>query len=100
MANSAITIGMTPSHPGAFVRDEIIEGHGLSIARAAELLHVRVATLSDLLNEKSSVSPEMALRVEKAFGLKMETLLKMQALYDAAKMRLRADTIAVTPYAR
>lgn len=98
MATTAIKIGMTPSHPGAFIRDEIIDGYDLSIARAADILQVRAATLSDLLNEKAALSPEMALRLEKAFGLKMEMLLKMQAWHDAAKMRSQADSIAVARY--
>lgn len=98
MAKTAIKVGMTPSHPGAFIREEIIGGYDLTIARAAEILQVRVATLSDLLNEKAALSPEMALRLEKAFGLKMETLLKMQAWHDAAKMRSEEDSITIARY--
>jgi antitoxin HigA-1 len=56
---------------------------------------VRRATLSDLLNGKSALSPEMALRIEKAFGMNMETLLRMQAWYDTCAMRDRADEIVV-----
>ena len=62
MAHTPIKIGMMPSHPGAFIRDEVIDAYNLSIARAAEVLQVRAATLSDLLNEKAALSPEMALR--------------------------------------
>ena len=98
MTKKPIKVAMTPSHPGAFIRDEIIEGYDLSIARAAEILQVRAATLSDLVNEKSALSPEMALRLEKAFGLKMEMLLKMQAWFDASKMRSQADSINVPRY--
>lgn len=88
-------IGMKPSHPGVFIREEIIEELGLSVAHAAEVLDVRRATLSDLLNGKAALSPEMALRIEKAFGVSMDTLLRMQAWFDSYSMRERADQIIV-----
>ena len=91
-------IGMTPTHPGAFIRMEVIEPLGLSITKAAEVLGVRRATLSDLLNGNAALSPEMALRVEKAFDVKMDFLLRMQALYDAARMRTKERTIKVRRY--
>lgn len=91
-------IGMKPSHPGEFLRAEILEELGLSTTKAAEILGVRRATLSDLINEKASLSPEMALRVEKAFGLDMETMLRMQAWFDASQMRSRSAEIEVQPY--
>ncbi|MEO7361363.1 MAG: HigA family addiction module antitoxin [Gemmatimonadaceae bacterium] len=87
-----------PPHPGAFVQDEILEPLELSISRAAELLGVRRATLSDLINQKASMSGEMALRLEKAFGVSMELLLRLQAGYDAAQARLRAGEISVKRY--
>jgi len=93
-------IGMQPVHPGAFVRDEILDELNLSVSRAAEALGVRRATLSDLLNEKSALSAEMALRIEKAFGVSMETLLRLQAWYDADAMRRRSGEIDVQPYRR
>ena len=93
-----IKIGMTPSHPGAFIRIEAVEEFGLSVAEAARILGVRRATLSDLLNGSASLSPEMAMRVEKAFGLSMDLLLRMQAWYDATQMRTRADEIDVRRY--
>ena len=92
---SKIKIGMKPSHPGDFVRTEVLDELSLSVSRAAELLDVRRATLSDLINGKASMSPEMALRIEKAFGVSMDTLLKMQAWYDAYAMRKRAGEIKV-----
>ncbi len=98
MSETIAKIGMKPSHPGAFIREEIIDELGLPVARAAEILGVRRATLSDLLNEKASLSPEMALRIEKAFGVDMDTLLRMQAWHDAAAMRERSDEIAVERY--
>ena len=98
MSAHQVRVTMTPSHPGDFIRTEIIEDLGLSVTRAAEILGVRRATLSDLLNAKSSLSPEMALRVEKAFGTSMDMLLRMQAWHDAAQMRTRSDDIQVERY--
>jgi addiction module HigA family antidote len=89
---------MKPTHPGVFVRDEILEPLNLSIARAADILDVRRATLSELVNGKASLSPEMALRIEKAFGMSMDTLLRMQAWFDSHAMRERADQISVKRY--
>ena len=68
MADNGITVNMTPPHPGDFIRTEIIEELGLTITKAAEILGVRRATLSDLLNGGASLSPEMALRIEKALA--------------------------------
>jgi addiction module HigA family antidote len=95
MDEAPIKIGMRPPHPGGFIRDEILEELGLSIARAAEILGVRRATLSDLVNEKSALSAEMALRIEKAFGVDMDTLLRMQAWYDSYMVRQREGEIDV-----
>jgi len=67
----------------------------LTVARTAEILKVRRATLSDLLNGNAALSPEMALRIEKAFGVNMDTLLRMQAWYDSYSMRQRAGEIDV-----
>jgi len=87
-----------PPHPGDLIRTEIIEALGLNVSKAAEILNVRRATLSDLLHGKASLTPEMALRIEKAFEVKMETLLNVQAWYDAFAMRQPAGEIAVKPY--
>lgn len=98
MAAQNIEVNMTPSHPGDFVRTEIVEELGLTVTKAAEILEVRRATLSDLMNGKTSLSPEMALRIEKAFGVGMEMLLRMQARYDASQMRARANEVTVQRY--
>jgi antitoxin HigA-1 len=95
MSEEPVKVGMRPPHPGAFVREEILDELGLSVARAAEVLGVRRATLSDLVNGKAAISPEMALRIEKAFGVSMDTLLRMQAWYDSYQMRQQADRIDV-----
>lgn len=80
-----------PPHPGELIRTEIIEASGLNISEAADILKVRRATLSDLLNGKSTLSPDMALRIEKAFGTDMDHLLRMQVAYDVAQLRQRKD---------
>jgi antitoxin HigA-1 len=98
MHTTKINIGMKPSHPGDFIRTEILDELGLSVSKAAEVLEVRRATLSDLVNGKASASPEMALRIEKAFGMSMDTLLKMQTWFDIYTMRERADQINVKPF--
>lgn len=84
MATDGIKVNMIPSPPGDFIRTEIIEELGLNATRAAEILGVRRATLSDLLNGNAALSPEMALSIEKAFGVGMDMLLRMQAWYDAS----------------
>lgn len=98
MKEKGMKMGMKPSHPGAFIKTEVLDELGLSVTRAAEVLGVRRATLSDLLNEKAALSPEMALRLEKAFQLNMDMLLRMQAWYDATEMRKQAGKIKIAPY--
>lgn len=98
MSETITKIGMRPTHPGSFIRTEILDELNLSMARAAEILDVRRATLSDLVNEKAALSPEMALRIEKAFGVSMDTLLRMQAGYDGYTMRQRQGEINVHKY--
>lgn len=87
-----------PPHPGDLIRTEVIEALGLSVTRAAEILQVRRATLSDLLQGKAALTPDMALRVEKAFGPQMDHLLRMQLAYDVAKTRERAKNISIERY--
>lgn len=98
MAAKGINVNMTPSHPGDFIRTEIIEELGLTVTKAAEILGVRRATLSALLNSNAGLSAEMALRIEKAFDVRMDMLLRMQVWHDTAKMRARASEIAVQRY--
>ncbi len=95
MTSDGIKLGMTSPHAGAFIRIEAREALGLSVSAAARIIGVRRATLSDLLNGNASLSPEMAVRLEKAFGLNMDLLLRMQAWHDATRMRARADEIDV-----
>jgi antitoxin HigA-1 len=87
-----------PAHPGQFVRMEVLEPLGLTVTEGARALGVTRPALSALLNERASLSPEMALRLEKAFGVKMDTLLRMQTAYEIADARSRSDEIDVQPY--
>src|SRR5262252_3763008 len=98
MSRTPARVGMAPTHPGVFIREEILDELGLSVTEAARVLDVRRATLSDLINGNAALSAEMALRIEKAFGMKMETLLNMQAWHDAYTMRQREGEIHVKPY--
>jgi addiction module HigA family antidote len=98
MSEPITKVGMTPCHPGEFIREEILSELKLSVARAAAILGVRRATLSDLVNGRAALSPEMALRIEKAFGVSMDTLLRMQAWHDSHAMRQRAAEIDVKRY--
>jgi addiction module HigA family antidote len=84
-----------PSRPGDFIRTEIIEPVGISVTAAAVALHVSRPALSSLLNGKADLSGDMALRIEKAFGVKMDTLMRMQASYDIAQTRKREKQIHV-----
>jgi len=87
-----------PAHPGLFIRTEVIEPLGLSVTKAAKVLGVTRPALSALLNCRAALSPDMALRIEKAFGPKMDTLLQMQTAYDIAGVRDREGDIKVKPY--
>ena len=87
-----------PPHPGGFVRTEIIEPLGLSVTAAAAALGITRTALSVFLNERSALSPEMALRIEKAFGVPMETLMRMQNGYDIAQARRKEGEIDVARY--
>jgi len=89
-----------PPHPGDFIRTEIIEPAGLSVTAAATVLQVSRPALSSLLNAKADLSGEMALRIEKAFGVKMDTLMRMQSAYDIAQTRKREKEIRVRRFHR
>ena len=84
-----------PPHPGDFIWTEIIESAGLTVTAMAAALQVSRPALSSLLNGKADLSGNMALRIEKAFGMKMDTLMRMQASYDIAQTRRREKQIHV-----
>ena len=87
-----------PAHPGQFIKMEVIEPLHLTVTQAAKLLGVTRSALSALLNGRAALSPEMALRIEKAFGPKMDTLLRMQTAYEIAETRDREGDIKVKRY--
>jgi addiction module HigA family antidote len=73
-----------PSHPGRIVRYDCLEPLGLSVTAGAKVLGVTRQALNNVVNEKSGISPEMAIRLSKAFGSTPETWLRMQVAYDLA----------------
>lgn len=85
-------------HPGQFIRTRVIDPLGLSVKEAAQALGVHRVALSRLLNEQASLSPEMAIRIEKAFGARMEELMKLQSDYDIALAHLREKDIKVARF--
>ena len=87
-----------PPHPGDLIRTEVIEALGLSVTKAAEILQVRRATLSDLLHGKAALTPDMALRIEKAFGPEMDHLLRMQLAFDVSRTRAHAGDLSIERY--
>ena len=93
----AIDIKMKPPHAGGFIKRSVLPD-GLTVTQAAKILGVGRPALSKLLNEKAALSPEMALRIEKAFGVKMDTLLKIQTCYETYQMRQREDDIHVDKF--
>ena len=91
------TSSEAPSHPGAYVRRIIIPS-GMSVKDAAEQLGISRPALSNFLNGKSALSPEMAVRLEKAFGADRERLLGMQAAYDRQERRAGEKEVAVRAF--
>lgn len=85
----------SPPHPGDFIRTEIIQPAGLSVTAAATVLQVSRPALSSLLNGRTDLSGDMALRIEKAFGVKMDSLMRMQVSFDIARTRKREKKIHV-----
>lgn len=93
----AIKPNFEPGHVGSFIKDNIIPDD-MSVTQAASLLGVDKSTLSKLMNEKSALSAEMALRIEKVFGVKMDTLMRMQTCYDTWHMRQRENELQLERY--
>jgi len=87
-----------PVHPGLFIKAIITEQLRLSVTDAAIALRVTRPALSALVNARASVSPEMALRLEKAFGMSMNALLAMQTKFDIAKARSKESEIQIERY--
>jgi addiction module HigA family antidote len=84
-------------HVGDFLKNEIVMPTGMSVTALADHLGVSRQTLSSLLNGSAGLSPDMAIRFEKAFGIKADTLLRMQTAYDLAQARRHEQDIEVQP---
>lgn len=84
-----------PPHPGLSVRLDCLEPLGLSVTEAAKVLGVTRQALNNVVNGKSGISPEMAIRLSKAFGSSAETWLGMQLAYDLGQARLHEGEIHV-----
>ncbi|APH56985.1 Virulence-associated protein A [Granulibacter bethesdensis] len=93
-----VAVQIDPAHPGGFVKSKVVEANGLSVTDAAQALGVTRPALSALLNGRAHLTPEMALRIEKAFGVPLDELMRMQNSFDIAQMRKRADDIKVAPF--
>lgn len=89
----------SPPHPGHSVRINCLEPLGLSVTDGAKALGVSRAALSRLINARASLSPEMAIRLSKAFGGSADAWIRLQAAYDIAQAHAHADKIDVQPYA-
>ncbi len=87
-----------PPHPGVLIRREVFEPLGLSIARAASILGIGRGALTSLVNGRTPLTFEVALRIEKAFGPRMDHLMKMQYAYEFARTGRKAGSIRVGRY--
>ncbi len=84
-----------PAHPGRIVRSACLEPLGLTVTAGAEVLGVTRQTLNNVIHGKSGISPQMAIRLSKAFGSTAETWLRMQLAYDLAQARKEESKISV-----
>jgi addiction module HigA family antidote len=87
-----------PVHPGRIVREDCLEPLGLSVTEAARVLGVTRQALNNVVNEKSGISPEMAIRLSKAFGSTAETWVRMQGAFDLAVAMRDESKIRVARY--
>jgi antitoxin HigA-1 len=87
-----------PPHPGEHVRYDCLEPLGLTVTRAAQILGVSRKALSELVNGRAGISPEMAIRLSKAFGGSPEVWVRMQMSYDLWHAQQNADRIKVARY--
>lgn len=89
---------LNPPHPGLSVKHDCIEALGLTVTRAAQVLGVSRQTLNDLVHGRRGISPEMAIRLDMAFGGGADTWIRLQAAYDLAEARKKAGAIKVERY--
>jgi antitoxin HigA-1 len=89
-----------PPHPGRMIREEILQPLGLSVTSGAKILGVSRQALNNLVNLRACISPEMAIRLDKAFGVSAQTWLRMQSAYDLAQAMKSEGKIRVRRYHR
>jgi addiction module HigA family antidote len=89
---------MKPSHPGAILREDVLKEMNLTVTKAAEILQVSRKQLSEVANEKASVSPEMAWRLELAFGIEAQLWLDLQSQYDLWKVQESGKVAHIVRY--
>lgn len=87
-------------HPGDWLRSEIVEPNGLNVTEAARHLGVTRQAMSNLLNARAGLSADMAIRFEKAFAVKADTLLRMQTAYELAEARANEGAIRVERFGK
>ncbi len=87
-----------PPHPGRSIKDACLDPLGLTVTEGARVLNVARHTLSRLINAQAGISPDMAIRLEKAFGSSADVWLRMQAAYDLAQARTHENRIDVKRY--
>lgn len=87
-----------PPHPGQSIRVSCLEPHGLTVTEGAKILGVTRQTLNNVVNGKSAISPEMAIRISMAFGGTPEAWLRMQMAYDLSQAQKKSGTIKVKPF--
>ncbi|MEP6952215.1 MAG: HigA family addiction module antitoxin [Ginsengibacter sp.] len=85
-------------HPGEFLADELIKANSLTVSEVEEMLHVSRQTISGIINKKSDISPEMALRISTVFGGTPDIWLRLQSKYDLQKAAKKVEQIKLTPY--
>ena len=90
----------SPPHPGLLIRHDCLEPLGLTVTEGAKALGVTRQALNNVVNGKAAISPEMAVRLSKAFGSTPDTWLRLQMNYDLAQVRARADQIDVRRFKR
>jgi len=89
-----------PPHPGRIVREECLQPLGLTVTAGAKALGISRQALNNLVNERAGISPEMAIRLAKAFGSTAQTWLRMQSNYDLVKALKSESKIRVRRYHR
>lgn len=82
-----------PAHPGEIIEDAVLPSFGLNVTEAAKVLHITRANLTRVLKGKAALTPELALKLEKAFGVDAKLMVSVQAQYDLAQSRLRQEEI-------